>query len=89
MFCNQVNYADIYDPGNNIEHMKTRYIKESETKPSYYSYYEPYGHNCTKKKKFIKSINEDHELWSNELMNEDRCRKVNFHKSADFVLKGL
>lgn len=57
-------YAAIYDPANNIEHMRTRYVSETEDRSAFHAHYEPYGQKSQEKMEFIDSINQDHELWS-------------------------
>ena len=56
------HYADIYDPASKI-HSDPRWFVDDDGHGRW-RYYEGYGRGDEEKKKFLKSIKEDHELWS-------------------------
>ena len=83
----KVNYADIYDPANESEHMRTHFVPETQQRSAHYAHYEPYGRKSFEKSEFLRSINEDHELWSQEEKKEDKIQKVGIRVRGEFVLK--
>ncbi len=83
----KMNYADIYDPANESEHMRTRLIPETQYRSTHYAHYEPYGRDSLEKRDFLRSINEDHELWSQQEKKEDKIQKVGIRVRGEFILK--
>ena len=76
-WCSGAHYADIYDPANNAEHVRTRYVENLDTlddgTPICYKrfiQYEGYGRYSQEKFDFRISINKDHPLWSEECVKE-------------------
>jgi len=54
----------IYDPLGDEEHMKKRWVGETEDRAGHWAHYEPYGRNSAEKFIFMDSINSEHPLWS-------------------------
>lgn len=59
-----VHYSDIYDPANNGDHMRTRFVPETDRGAGQWAHYEPYGRGSLEKKVFLQSINTQHPLWA-------------------------
>jgi len=60
-------WSDIYDPGVNPVHMRTRWIKDRFDRSGHFAYYEPYGRGSAEKEEFLDSINSENEFWTNEV----------------------
>ena len=86
MYSLQVNYADIYDPANNMDHIKTRFVLGTQDRSSHYAHYEPYGQSSQEKTEFLRSINRDHELWSGPF-EDDREKKVSIKVEGEFMTR--
>lgn len=81
------DYKGIYDPLNNPDHMRARFVPESWNRSAHHAHYEPYGHDCKEKGDFLDSINKEHELWSSPFEEDDREKKVGISVQADFILR--
>ena len=60
-------WADIYDPGKNSAHMRTRWVGELVDRAGHFVHYEPYGCKSMEKKEFMDSVNSENEFWANEV----------------------
>jgi len=81
-----MTYQDIYDPANNKDHMRTRFVKYSDDESGYYVHYEPYGRSSREKTDFIDSINEDHEMWASPVKEKGET-KVTIKTEGEFLLQ--
>ena len=76
-WCSEAHYTDIYDPAENPEHGRTRYVEkwgtlDDGTPICYKRYipYEGYGSRSQEKFDYRVSLNKDHPLWSGGCVKE-------------------